>query len=397
MVRSGAMENGPQDRMPAALLWDDGELEDVRALLDDLGAEYVRCGLDTDAVPEPRLLLVTTFERAIAGLPERDADSDRPLRVAVGDRGPASHQSAVKGSGVDMVVYRPVHASILRLLLRRALYEGDEKRQGTRVPVGYGVSYGARTVSSDPNLGRDRISLKRHEAIMAELSVQGCRLLASADAPDTGTCITVEIPGALTGTSPLKVRGEVVRVEAGDAEDACLGVRFGELSERAGSELAAMVAARASGSGVTTGDPESDVPFAASDEDSPIERRRGPRVVYESEVVAMHGGVTVLLGRDLSREGLRVEAHPLLAVGERVRVSVAVNEEGPLILGAVVDRDDGPNGVVLRFDSLDEEARPRLESLIHAFPTVESLGPPGDEAILLTEVVTSGTADPVPA
>jgi hypothetical protein len=197
------MEDTPEDRRPAALLWDDGELEDVRAVLDDLGAEYVRCGLETDPVPEPRLLLVTTFERAIAGLPERDPESDRPLRVAIGERGPESARGALKGSGVDMVVYRPVHASILRLLLRRALYEGAEKRQGTRVPVGYGISYGARSVLTDPNLGRDRITQKRHDAILAELSVQGCRLLASADAPDTGTCITVEIPGALTGTSPL--------------------------------------------------------------------------------------------------------------------------------------------------------------------------------------------------
>ena len=79
----------------------------------------------------------------------------------------------------------------------------------------------------------------------------------------------------------------------------------------------------------------------------------------------------VLMGRDLSRGGMRVNPNPLLAVGMKLRLAVhAETRETPLILNAVVDRDDGERGLVLRFGDLSAELSRYLDYVIHALPLV---------------------------
>jgi hypothetical protein len=383
---------------PSILLIDDGELEDVRAQLDELGEVYVR--LPGAHVPEhpqaPRLLFVTTFRRALSAAPctpQRD-EGGRPLRIAIGPRGSETEREALRRTGVDLLVYRPVHGSVLRLLLLWALYEGEEKRQGTRIPVGCAITYGAdvRTTGAAPE--GHAYAVERHEGILAEFSVQGCRIVATRPGVGTGEQIWVELPGAVTGDQPLRVRGRVVATEAVPTDGwnpsvTALGVEFERVTPKSIDRLQRVVADRASGSAT----PWEAVPSRAGASSvvdwENVDRRRLKRVNYPGDVVAIHGGVSVLMGCDLSSGGMRVERHSMLAVGDHLRLSIAVNEDGPLILDSNVERDDGDRGFVLRFDSPDDATKTRLDHLIQALPAVESVGRPDAGAILLTEVVGS--------
>jgi hypothetical protein len=383
---------------PSILLIDDGELEDVRAQLDELGEIYAR--LPGAHVPEhppnPRLLFVTTFRRALSAAPctpQRDQEG-RPLRIAIGPRGSETEREALRRTGVDLLVYRPVHGSVLRLLLLWALYEGEEKRHGTRIPVGCAITYGADVRTSGAVPGGHAYAVERHEGILAEFSVHGCRIVATRPSVGPGEQIWVELPGEVTGDQPLRVRGRIVASEAVPTDGwnpsvTSLGVEFERVTPDSTDRLQRVVAERASGSAT----PWEAVPSRAGASSvvdwENEDRRRLKRVNYPGDVVAIHGGVSVLMGCDLSPEGMRVERHPMLAVGDHLRLSIAVNEEGPLIVDSEVERDDGERGFVLRFESLDAATKSRLDHLIQALPAVESVGRPDAGAILLTEVVGS--------
>ena len=94
----------------------------------------------------------------------------------------------------------------------------------------------------------------------------------------------------------------------------------------------------------------------------------------------------MLMGRDLSRGGMRVDPNPLLAVGMKLQLAVhAETREMPLILNAVVDRDDGERGLVLRFCDLSAELSRYLDYVIHALPLV--IDDDDDEGCLITELL----------
>ena len=89
---------------PWIALVDDGELEDVRAILNDLGAEYVHW--TKGAVPvagrEPTRLLVTTSLLA-ASLDYRRSPgrSDRAVWIAVTETDSRSQRRLILESGFD--------------------------------------------------------------------------------------------------------------------------------------------------------------------------------------------------------------------------------------------------------------------------------------------------------
>jgi PilZ domain-containing protein len=92
------------------------------------------------------------------------------------------------------------------------------------------------------------------------------------------------------------------------------------------------------------------------------------------------------MGRDLSRGGMRVDPNPLLAVGMNVRLAVhAETREAPMILNAMVVRDDGEQGVLLRFRDLSGELARYLDYVIHALPLV--IDDDDDEGCLITELL----------
>lgn len=369
------------------LLVDDGELDDVRDLLSELGVDFahLRGGAVPPTLDPPRDLFVTTGRRASLA-DTWPAEAQRPVRIGVVSEDSETLRAALRRMGFSYLVRRPVHPSALRLLLLHALYRGLERRTDLRVPVGYTI------------LVRSR--LRRRSALLAELSTRGARLVLDRSlAP--GTRITLELPSTLGAGEALTVRGRVLRCDPLEEDEASVALAFDEGDTATRDRLAAIVETWREGPPPTPERSElsarARAPRRRRRTGAPgragrAERRRRRRVRYPKPVVALAGPARrVLVGRDLSAEGMRVEPHPDLTMGARVRLAVYDTPHAePLLVNALVVRDDGPRGLALRFEGVPGEIARRLEALVAMLPTVEPLadGEAGALGAVLTEIVS---------
>lgn len=479
-------------RRLAVLLLDDGELDDVQRILEDVGAEFgrVRGGAIVPDTPPPRRLLIST-PRRIQSVRDYDAELDgdeMPVRIVVAEGDSNTLRARLREIGFDYIVRRPVHPEALRLLILRCLYTGDERRRDPRVPVGYEISF--------------RTGLLHRRATLADLSSGGCRLLTSyAVHPEKR--IRIQIPAGLGNDAPLALTARVLRrhldedhgeqgtyvaalafEDLGDEERLALGrviaacrkgpATLGDApsvtpdprSEPPDSRLiekarvssadprvepepaeppppaaAADVEARAAEERIDTPrvevpeasdplgfdptfdfdcddlqqvdleveirleeevgalDPDAetlpelevdddfdaggpspdlslpdDVPY--DDDEDTSERRHTRRGSFERKVPAFgNRALRVLVGRDLSMQGMRVERFPGLEVGDRLHVALYgdAEEADPLLVWATVSRDDGEDGMALVFDEVGRGIARKLEALVCSLPAVESL------------------------
>jgi hypothetical protein len=101
----------------------------------------------------------------------------------------------------------------------------------------------------------------------------------------------------------------------------------------------------------------------------------------------------VLLGRDISISGMRVDRDALLVLGQDVRLAIHVTSlDAPLVVTARVHRDEGGRGMLLRFHALSPEETRHLTALVDSLPAVE----PGAEADG-AGLVVSELLEPIPA
>jgi hypothetical protein len=114
------------------------------------------------------------------------------------------------------------------------------------------------------------------------------------------------------------------------------------------------------------------------------DRRRLPRIALLQEVLVLDGltdrVADVLVGSDLSSQAIRVEPHPSLALGDRLRL--AFLEDGypdPVKLSVEAVRDDGSLGWLLRFVELTSESELRIQRIMRRLPALESFGSPPEE------------------
>jgi hypothetical protein len=126
-----------------------------------------------------------------------------------------------------------------------------------------------------------------------------------------------------------------------------------------------------------------------------VDRRRRPRGVWQREVVALDRetdrALHTLMGSDLSVGGLRVEPHPLLRIGDRLRLALHDGGEGdPLLLEARVAHDEGRRGVGLVFVHPSDEARARLYRMVAELPPLSSLSEDGEKehALVMGEILS---------
>ena len=125
------------------------------------------------------------------------------------------------------------------------------------------------------------------------------------------------------------------------------------------------------------------------DEDpSGAERRRSPRGAFSRRVPAFGDrAMRVLVARDLSVGGMRVEHLSGLGVGDRLHLAIygsAADE--PTLVWATVARDDGHEGIGLVFDDVTAAAAERIEKVLVDLPAIESLH--DDEARAMGTVMT---------
>ncbi|MGH0030335.1 MAG: PilZ domain-containing protein, partial [Myxococcota bacterium] len=216
-------------------------------------------------------------------------------------------------------------------------------------------------------------------------------------------CITVEV----TGDRALTLKGRVLSTFPDRAGSHTLTAKFEKLRPKQFEAVKAVLKAHASGPAMFDYEPPPLREPAAARDDGPAsarpapaapdvaaaaveatpeadaapaseggERRTAPRRAIDRRVIALGEEATrVLMGRDISIGGMRVNPNPLLKVGDDVRLAIHVgNQEIPLVVTARVHRDDGERGIVLRFHELDREATRLLDSMLDALPVIE----PGD-------------------
>ncbi len=380
-------------RNASVLLLDDGELDDVQGILEELGVSYAR--VRGQAAPSdsggPHALLVATPRRidAVASREVAAAPGCGPVRVVVVSEDSTTLREQVRDIGFDFLVRRPVHPDVLRMLVFHCLYKGEERRRYTRIPVGFEVTF--------------RTGLLPRRAVLTDLSTGGCRLL-SPYALEPGKRIKIQIPQELGASEPLLVPGRVLRIHLDEhlGGDGIYGiaVRFESLSDALERELTLVVKKGANGRVLASGpegapggspgggampahDPASDwsqarrVNLAAqggAPGSDPEDRRKLRRASYDRSVPAFGDPLRILVGRDLSAGGMRIERQRDLRVGDRLHLAVyGEATEDPILIWASVTRDDGEAGMALVFDPVPASVGSRLESLVANLPSVEPL------------------------
>lgn len=399
----------------AALLYHDGELADVRSLLAELGAAFVerRGALLPEDQGAEFGVVIATPRRMLAG--RFDAGRGGPTKIAICDSDTRGLRNSLRRAGIQLMVRRPVHPAVLRALVLHALYRGPEKRRHVRVGVGAPVRF--------------RRGLRQRPAILADISLGGCRLLTPYPV-EPGRSIRLLLPPEVTGGKPFKLKGRIAR-HSEDAEGHVLTARFESLRPRQLERLKEVIQTHASGPATfepATAAGLADPPAAAPARQAPAstpprpaparapvaapsparvaptpaiapahaapadtsgDRRNAPRHAMDRRVIALGEAATrVLMGRDISLGGMRVNPNPLLVVGQDVRLAIHVRDQDlPLVVTAKVHRDDGERGIVLRFHRLEPASSRLLDRMLETLPVTEPDGDDPDACLIVSEIL----------
>lgn len=419
------------------------------------GYGRVRGSAIAHVTPAPTRLLVTT-PRRIDAVPLTTSTDDRVVRIVVVNEDSPTLRAQLRDVGFDYLVRRPVHIEALRLMLLRCLYSGAERRRDARVPVGLEVSYktgllprravladlstrGCRILSKWAAEPGKRISLalpaatgeraltvrgnvvrmKLDESIAPEgpysaavefepltdpvrkelerllsLRARGPASIGNADAVPTEAAAPAAEPAADAGAQTVGIDVDVRLVPETAAPEP--ETPEPTIQESAAAELrvdAPPVPAPAEGDLSSAASATEAAGEALDDEGEDSERRDGPRATYGRRVPAFgERAMRVLVARDLSMGGMRVEHDSGLCLGDRLHLAIyGTADEEPFLVWATVDRDDGERGLLLAFDALPPEIEERLDNVVVNLPAVESLH--DDEARAMGTVVTEILTD----
>ncbi len=403
------------------LMIHDGELADVKALATSIGVQVIE-GVEAGVAPEWDVLVTTARYAKSEHLAGGRA---KAVRIAVLDRNSRTLCTLLRRSGVDLVVRRPVHPAALRLLLVHALYRGPERRT-RRVAVGAPVRF--------------RLGLFKRDGTLADLSMRGC-LLLSRHQVRVGQRVVVWVPDPATDGRSFALRGSVVRTMTTDGGERGFGVDFGKVAKEFVPHLKAAVAAHLDGpaagskelvspaiaraqaappevptpdAGATqpvtykvTGsvrrevarapaeidegfapDSACDVADTATPQDADERRGAERHALAGRRVVALGEQATrVLIGRDLSVGGMRVDRAPNLHAGQVLQLAIHVTAgETPLVVHAEILRDDGERGFALRFRDLSTPAERYLAKMVGSLPVLEAADEPG-RGLVVSEII----------
>lgn len=348
------------DLSPAAVsaevvVIDEGELGEIAALLAQLGVTPHRMRWGAQAEPAhwaalPRLVIASA--RVALNVPIDDVPRSQGVRgVAVCDSPSLVLQTQLHRQGYDLIVQRESHPETLRLFFGALLHRRPELRREKR-----------RAFGAPARVWR---GWRPFAATILDVASGGASVLIARAAP-RGTRLRVRVAGAYTGGQALSVLGVVERVAA-NGDGAILGLRFEAIPQRKRERLDALIAR------LDAGGPVADPSTAASVAEGRAlrrgERRKLPRQLYRGPILELDGNTdavrNVLVGTDLSLGGMRIEPHPGLQRGQRLRVALqAPTDAEPIVLAAEVARDEGARGLALRFVDMTESAQISLRRLL---------------------------------
>jgi hypothetical protein len=412
---------------PALLVLDDGELSDLIALLNELGIEFahLRGSSIPPQIAPPQRVIVTTPRRAML---TKDWPRSNPYRIAVVTEDSNTLRAMLRRVGFDLLLRRPVHPVALRLVLLRALYAGEEKRREERVAVGLDVQFrsgfwrkkalladisqrGCRLLAEQALSPGMRINLPFPKELSADGLSLPCKVVRVAAKPEADGRIEIGLAFENLPKEKLAALRGMLRklTEAAGMEEArtlatkqkpaaapapaAAGKKPPQpppappaehtLHRVAALRSAAALAktAPAALGGPAPAKPAKGQPAPANrvlalpaPPDDAEERRQSSRATFDRQVARLDDEAnSVLLGRDLSIGGMRVEYHENVQIGDVLELAVYVSpREEPIILKARVAHDAG-DGLGLSFEGMPPEVGARLEKLIARLPSVESL------------------------
>ncbi|MDH3214499.1 MAG: PilZ domain-containing protein [Myxococcales bacterium] len=404
------------DPVPPALLLDDGELGRVCSVLRRVGVDFEHhTGYEGgEGVVRPSQLLVTSATRAkyVSQLETLDGKARDPIWVCAHHQDFLPMRERLRELGAHYLINSMLDAEAMRLFFLRALHRGVERRRNPRLQVLEEISYRLGAVS-----GKGRLD---------EISRRGCRLVTTDSAPD-GTAATVYLPPKLARGENAVLGGSVAHcsaeAERSGGEGCSVIVVFDDLEPEAQACVDAILAGRNLGTRITPLEPPAEPAGAAPEEPrrppaqpTPLrpsasekrpanppappkpeardagERREGPRHRYPSKLEFLDEDArNVVLGRDLSTTGIRLDAHPSLAVGAHVAIVLYGGAgDAPLKVAAEVVREH-PGGFGLRFGPLTAEQRAWLQRAVAQLPKLQALtGDGASGGRIVSKVVGSG-------
>ncbi|HXV37065.1 MAG TPA: PilZ domain-containing protein, partial [Myxococcota bacterium] len=217
-------------KAPSVLILDDGELDDIQLIVEDLAVDFarVRGGAIAPNTPQPKALLMATPRRisAVSEIASSSTGGDAPVRVVVVDQDSKTLRDQLRQVGFDYLVRRPVHPEALRLLVMHSLYRGEEKRGEPRVAVGLEISFQTGEIP--------------RRATLVDLSTGGCRLISSFEL-ESGKRILVTLPESVGATESITLEGKILRSSydkrIGEKGMHSAAVRFENLSSDLKHEL----------------------------------------------------------------------------------------------------------------------------------------------------------------
>ena len=356
------------EKSTSVVLLDDGELDRVRVILERLGADFALCRRLASAaeIPRARDVLISTGRRALElGSLARPADgSPEPLWLCVHGQDFGELRARLRDLGVHYLVHSSVDQETLRLLIAMLLHDRGERRARSRLPLG--------------GEARVRVGVATHSAKLVELSATAARL--RVDAPlEAGDWISLELPDELRSAALDVLSGHVSRADAERGAHGrtswSIAVDLDPLAADANAELEAILRGDHPGTRVSA--------LAEAPRKAGRDRRKAERRAYRRRVAALTAfdsdSPQVVLGHDLSADGIRIARQPGLRVGQRLALGLYGASGGaPLVLEAEVVCDHGARGFGLVFRDVQPEKRRQLEELVETLTPLESLG--GDSA-----------------
>ncbi|MEE8474423.1 MAG: PilZ domain-containing protein [Myxococcota bacterium] len=356
---------------PDTLVIDDGEVDDVVAILEDLVADPElqppEEAANLSAWLPPRRLLVVAAERALALRLPLQRMPEGAVAIAVTNSSSKTVGNAMQRLGYRYIIRRPVHPLALRAMLRQLVRPDAGKRRAPRAAFGAAVSW--------------RIGWRRKRGSIIDVSADGC-MLFSTDWTEVGSRLKIRFPAQIERGRAFTVRGLVTRCMPVARGHIVLGVKFEAISARLAKRILDLLESLESGPlrlpQASTASIEILERRRTDEPRLPRERRTGLRASVCAEIVALDPETETvqftLIGRELSVKGIRVEAHPSLNLNQPLYMALYDSTESkPLTLHAVVARDDGPRGCWLSFRKLDPEARERVARAVDQPPSVERL------------------------
>ncbi len=350
--------------IPSVLVVDDGQLDRVYEILEQLGAEPERIAASKvrGGIEKPRDLVVMSWHPT-KEIPELldNAEGVEPTKVCFHSQDFLPLRQRLRDLGVDFLVQGALDNDSLRAFLQSQLHDGPERRADLRLNLGGTVGL--------------QIGDAKERAKLADLSTAVCRVVTDRQIP-VGEAVTIVFPKGLGGDAALEVPGRVIR--SGDAElrptrtSYSIVVRFEGHADAVCEQLEKILAGEQIGTRATPLQPAA---AAAPAQTGPSERRSGERHPYERPVALLDlGGAEPVIGRDLSMSGVRLTGAPDLAEGAKLTIALygASKRGEPVVVDAAVIRVEG-DAVALEFTDASDAQRRDLERLLGSSTMVESL------------------------